>query len=245
MDFSKILCATDKVVFKLSKAHKYEGCFLAADLPEGFTVTCHAGAYHTKANSLQSIEVAVSNGAKVIEFDVSFRPDGTPVIIHNSNPEANEGVLFSDAVDIIAKTDECLINLDIKSTANLSAVDKIIREKGLFERVFYTGVFADWVNAVKSSSSIPYYLNHPISDAEASDETAAQAVADKAKALGAFGINSNFRNATPLFVEKMRENGLLVSLWTVNNAENMVRVLKLRPDNITTKKPDLIKMIIR
>ena len=245
MNFSKVLCATDNFIFKISKERKYEGSFSSADLPEGFTVTCHAGAYHTKANSLESVEAAVNNGAKVIEFDVSFRPDGTPVIIHDSSPKANEGVLFSEAVDIIAKTDECLINLDIKSTANLAAVDEIIRKKGLFDRVFYTGVFADWVDAVKSSSSIPYYLNHPISDTEASDEAAAQAVADKAKSLGAFGINSNFRNATPLFVEKMRENDLLVSLWTVNNAHDMVRVLKLRPDNITTKKPHLMKAIVR
>lgn len=215
-----------------------------AQLPENFTITCHAGALFTSPNTLESISAALEWGAKVVEFDVSFRPDGTPVIIHDSNPAMNKGVLLSDALSVVAANDSCQINLDIKSTANLPAVDKLVREYNLFDRVFYTGVFADWVEKVKSTSEIPYYLNHKVSKEESESAEALQAVADKAKSLGAIGINSNHKYANDLFVKIAHENGLLISLWTANKIKDMCRVLKLKPDNITTKKPAVLDFII-
>ncbi len=216
----------------------------AGDLSDDFTITCHAGALFTSPNTLKSIRAALEWGARIVEFDVSFRPDGTPVIIHASSPAKNEGVLLSDALSIVAQSDNCRINLDIKSTANLPAVDKLVRQYNLFDRVFYTGVFEDWVEIVKSTSEIPYYLNYNVSEEEAENAAALQVLADKTKALGAMGINSNHQYAGASFVETAHENGLLVSLWTANKIEDMCRVLKLKPDNVTTKNPAVLNFII-
>ncbi len=214
-------------------------------LPAGFTVTCHAGALFTAPNTLRSVRTAVEWGAQIVEFDVSFRPDGTPVIIHNSNPAANEGELLSGALSIVAKSKSCKINLDIKSTANLAAVDDLVKQNRLLDRVFYTGVFEEWVETVRSTSNIPYYLNYNISKEEAQSKDALQAVADKTKSLGAIGINSNHEYASELFVDTAHDNGLLVSLWTANKIEDMCRVLKLKPDNITTKHPAILNYIMQ
>lgn len=217
----------------------------SVELPDDFTVTCHAGALFTSPNTLRSVRAAVEWGAQIVEFDVSFRPDGTPVIIHNSSPAANEGVLLADALSIVAKSPSCKINLDIKSTANLAAVDELVKQNGLLDRVFYTGVFEDWVETVRKNSIIPYYLNYNISKEEAQSKEAVQAVADKTKSLGAMGINSNHENASDLFVETAHDNGLFVSLWTANKIEDMCRVVKLKPDNITTKHPAVLNSIIQ
>ena len=243
MSFSawEILCRLDCAKIRLSADKKYINKF--KDLP--FTITCHAGAMHTKPNSLSSIRAALEKGAEIVEFDVSFRPDGTPVIIHNASPSQTEGVLLEEALAVVAKTNDCKINLDIKSTANLGDVDRLVRNARLFKRVFYTGVFADWVDTVKSNSQIPYYLNHEITVKESTDPEAAQKVADKAKMLGAIGFNSDFRNASATFVEKMKENGLPVSLWTINKISDMVKVIELKPDNITTKYPHVMKIIFK
>lgn len=214
------------------------------NLPENFTVTFHAGALRTKPNTLESIRAALDYGAKVVEFDVSFRPDGTAVIIHADAPKANEGVLLDEALAVVATDKECKINLDIKSTANLPQVDELVKKHGLFERVFYTGVFEDWVETVRSSSAIPYYLNHKLTKEESYDETLLQKLADKMISLGAIGLNSNFKNASAIATRVMHKNGLLVSLWTANKAADMARVIACLPDNITTKKPHiLLKMI--
>ncbi len=241
MVISKIFCNCEQIKFRITNGKTIRK---ASDLPRNFTITYHAGAMHTKPNTLQSIKHALDQGAETVEFDVSFRPDGTPVIIHNSSPKSNEGVLLSDALDIVAASENCKINLDLKSTANLGEVDRLVKEKGLFERVFYTGVFEDWVERVKKESAIPYYLNHNISKEEAASAEKIQAVADKTKALGAIGINSNFSNANQMLVDITRKNGLLISLWTVNKTHDMLSTLELKPDNITTKKPHIIELLI-
>lgn len=236
---SKIVSATEKVYFSLNKSRFTHN----ANLPEGFTITCHAGSLGTKANTLESLQTAVDWGADIVEFDVSFRPDGTAVIIHDSAPEITQGVLLDDALKIVAGVDKCRINLDIKSTANLPEVDRLVNKHGLFERVFYTGVFEDWVDAVKNSSAIPYYLNHKITAEEANNCKKALEIIAKTKELGAIGINSHFKHATKEFSDAAHKNGLLVSLWTVNKPKDMVRVIGALPDNITTKKPEILKLI--
>ncbi len=240
MIFPRIICAFDDIYFKFNhKKLDFKG-----DLPEDFAVTYHAGAMHTKPNSVSSVKAAVNDNAGVVEFDVSFRPDGTPVIIHNAEPNNSQGVFLENALEVVAEHPTCKINLDIKSTKNLGAVDELVKLYGLTERVFYTGVFEDWVEIVKNNSEISYYLNHKITPEEASDRGVAQSVADKAKKLGAIGINSHFEYASRLFSDVMHENRLLVSLWTVNDPKDMPRVLETYPDNVTTKRPGLLKRIL-
>ncbi len=192
----------------------------------------------TEPNSLESIEVAIKNNAAIIEIDLTFRPDGTPVIIHSDAPAENEGVLFEEAIKVLSN-DECRVNLDIKSTANLPSVDEIINKYQMMNRVFYTGVFEDWVETVRSNSAIPYYLNYSVNES-----VCAQALADKAKNLGVIGINSNFNGVTKEFVDSIHRNGLEVSLWTANTEEEMLICAAMNPDNITTKRPDLLNAII-
>lgn len=213
-------------------------------LPEGFTLTFHAGALFTKPNTVESIRSALKFGAEVVEFDVSFRPDGTPVIIHASSAKENEGVLLDSALAAVAEDKKCRINLDIKSTANLPQVDLLVKKHGLTERVFYTGVFRDWVDTVKKSSAIPYYLNHKITAEEAENAELLQKLAEEIVSIGAIGVNSHFGNATPLVTEIMHKNGLLVSLWTVNKTSDAANVFACLPDNITTKKPHLISNML-
>ncbi len=236
---SKLISTFEKLYFDLNKTKLTHSTIL----PEGFTITCHAGSFRTKPNSLESLQTAVDWGANIVEFDVSFRPDGTAVIIHDSAPTMKQGILLDDALKIVADVDNCRINLDIKSTANLPEVDRLVNKHGLFERVFYTGVFEDWVDKVKNSSSIPYYLNHKITSQEATDTKSAFEIIEKTKKLGAIGINSHYEHATKQFSDIAHKNGLFVSLWTVNKINDMVKVIKTQPDNITTKKPEILKRI--
>ncbi len=218
---------------------------LTDSLPEGFTFTYHAGALNTKANTIESIEAALAYGAKIVEFDVSFRPDGTAVIIHDSSPKENEGVLLDDALAAVASDNKCRINLDIKSIANLPQVDALVRKHNLFERVFYTGVFRDWVETVKANSAIPYYLNHSLSAEESENTAILEKLADEILEIGAIGLNSNFRNASLTATEIMHQKGLLVSYWTVNNSRNAAKVISYLPDNITSKKPHILENMIK
>ena len=196
-------------------------------------------------NTVESVKKSVDWGAQIVEFDVSFRPDGTPVIIHNSSPSQSQGVLLENALDEVAKSKTCKINLDIKSTKNLGAVDELVKSRKLENRVFYTGVFEDWIETVKENSSIPFYINFNPSKEESNSSEYIEKIISKAKMTGAIGINSNFRGVSEKMVSTLQNNGLLVSLWTANKVKDMYKALSFKPDNITTKNPNILKMIIK
>ncbi len=236
---AKITSAAEKIYYNINKSKFTHNI----SLPDGFTVTCHAGSFYTKKNSIDSVKAAVDWGADIVEFDVSFRSDGTAVIIHDPSPSMKQGVSLEEAVKIVAKDKKCKINLDIKSTANLPEVDRIVKKHGMLERVFYTGVFEDWVDRVKNTSAIPYYLNHKITSEESKDPAYAIITINKTKVLGAIGINSHFENASKEFSDIAHKNGLLVSLWTVNKTGDMLKTIETQPDNITTKKPCILSLI--
>ncbi len=206
-------------------------------LPDDFTVTYHSGALKTTDNTAESVMIALEYGAKVVEVDVTFRPDGTPCVIHKAEPDSDEGVLLTDILAVVAKSPDCRINLDIKSRANLPEVDRLVKEYGLFKRVFYTGVFEDWVQDVRTNSDIPYYLNSKTDKNRRNDPVYAQELADKIKILGAIGLNTHYENATECITEVLRKNSLLISVWTANSILQQCRLLAMGVDNITTKRP--------
>jgi len=207
-------------------------------LPSGFTVTAHAGAMNTPANSIESLSAAIAAGCDVAEIDVSFHPDLTPVIIHHASPEPGQGVPLHDAFAEIARDSKIRVNLDLKSVANLPAVAQCAADFGLMHRVFFTGVSEDWVPAVRSACpAIDYYLNCSANEKQKNDPSEANALAEKIANLGAIGMNTHFSNAGPALAEALRAKGLLFSLWTADSPKQQRFALSFLPDNITTKKP--------
>ena len=67
---------------------------------------------------------------------------------------------------------------------------------------------------------------------------------EKVKNAGAMGINFNYKNASKELVEVFHENGLLVSIWTVDDEYNMYKILSFEPDNMTTRNPDKLSEIV-
>ncbi len=211
-------------------------------LPDGFTYTAHTGCTGTKANSLESIEAAVKYGADIVEFDLRFAEDGTPVLSHDE-PVGGE-IPLEEAFKKISEYENLRVNVDVKCTTNLAEVEALARKHGIFERIFYTGIRDFDVEAVlKDSPAVPYFLNVDVKKKQ--DEAYLDSLVKKVKDCGAIGINFNKKSATKKLVDTFRENGLLVSIWTANSEKDIYRVLTLAPDNITTKQPDIIKKILQ
>ena len=210
-------------------------------LPDDFTVTAHAGAFDTPENTVASVEKIVSENCDIIEMDVSFRPDGTPVIIHADAPGADEGDLLETVFKLIAAHPSMRMNLDLKSVKNLPAVDALARQYGLTDRAFYTGVGESWAQTVREHSVIPFYLNLHPTFGEKRSPAAAERLAQKLKDSGAIGLNAHFSDVSPTLVRAIRACGMPVSLWTANSKAAMLRCLYLGADNITTRHPDRLR----
>lgn len=213
-------------------------------LPQGFTYTFHSGFMKTPENSVEGLEKAFEMNAEIVEVDVTFRNDGTPVIIHLDSADDDKGELFDDAMAAVAKNKNCRVNLDIKSVANLPAVDEIIKKYNLDQRAFYTGVWEKWVENVRADSSLPYYLNYNVTALDGASPESVKKLADKIKDLGACGLNTNFMFVNKTIVKGLHEAGIPVSAWTCNTKRDMKKMLALGVDNITTKRPDKLRTLI-
>lgn len=207
--------------------------------PKGFTVTAHTGCLGTVPNTVDSMEKGVNAGADIVEFDLNFDKNGEPVLSHNE-PEAG-AVHLKEAFKFLSEHKNIKANVDVKDTSNLGSVLKYAEEYGVLGRIFFTGIFAKDVSAVERlCPQIPYYLNYSVSLNGNNDEAYISHIVETVKNSGAIGININYKTASKQFVKAFRSEGLLVSLWTVNSKCGFCKVLKLRPDNITTKRPDVL-----
>lgn len=212
-------------------------------LPDVFTYTAHTGCVGTKDNSLQAIEAGAKHGADIIEFDLNFLPDGTPVLSHDK-PKGKE-ITLEDAFKKVCEYESLLVNIDIKSVVNLKAVYPLAEKYGLTDRIFYTGVNANFLEAVKNDSPrVSYYLNCNVAKPSKQTDEYLKKIVKEVKESGAIGINFNKANATKKLVEAFRENGLLVSIWTVNKEKDMYKIILLSPDNITTRNPDILQKLL-
>lgn len=227
-------------VYMKKQAEKLENMKLS--LGGDFTVTAHTGCMDTDENTIESMRVGSEN-ADIIEFDVLSTPDGVPMLAHTkiepSSPTLTEAFAF------LSEHENIKANVDIKVAENLSEVQRLAKESGVIDRIFFTGIREDDVPAVrKDSPEISYFLNMDVKKRKNRDDAYLQSIADKVKSLGAIGLNIHFGGASKELVEKIHENGLLVSLWTVNSEKEILKVLSLSPDNITSRRPDLVHKII-
>ena len=211
---------------------------------EKMTVTAHTGAMNTDENSLASMRVGFEN-ADIVEFDVRFNADKVPVLCHGW-PVSRDAVPLEEAFRLLAQHPDKKANVDLKSTDNLPAVQALAEQTGVLGQIFFTGVGASFVPAVKKGApKIAYYLNCDIIPLLKNSTAYARWLAKRVEKSGAVGLNCNFRNTTPRIVAAMRERGLLVSLWTASNEEQLKKILHLGPDNVTTRIPDRVEAVLR
>ena len=214
-----------------------------AVLPAGFTLTAHTGCDGTADNSLDSITVGYVSGADAVEFDLSFNNDGVAVLSHDE-PVGGE-VTLDEAFSHLKQFKNLLINVDVKRTDDLKQVAECAKKHGVFDRMFYTGITCEDVEAVISNTpDVPYYLNVSVPAGKGNDTQYISELIEEVKTLGAIGLNFRYTSCSKKLVDMFHEQGLLVSIWTVNNRFDMKKALSYGADNVTTKKPSVYSQIL-
>lgn len=201
-----------------------------------YTVTAHTGSEGTRANSLKSIITAAANGADVVEFDLLYAKDGTPVMRH-SRPVPANAARVEKGFEIIAKTN-LRVNIDVKDPAHIAETLELAEKYGIRERCFFTGVGEDWVETVKQQcGGNKYYLNYFINVLKKTDAAYLKEIALKVKNSGAIGLNTEYHCISKELLKALHDEGLELSVWTVNNIDSYREMVKLGVDNITTCHP--------
>ncbi|MBQ7117421.1 MAG: glycerophosphodiester phosphodiesterase [Clostridia bacterium] len=226
------------------------GLYLSADrsvtdLPSGFTVTAHTGCEGTEDNSLEAIHKGAEAGADTVEFDLRFDMSGMGILAHDEYEE--NPVSLSEALKAVSQYDTITVNVDCKTTDNLTEVYRLGEEYGITDRLFYTGIEEKGVEAARTQTpEIPYFLNYSADKSKKNDEEYISSLISLVKEKGAVGINLKYSRCSKTMVRMFREQGLLVSVWTANDIFTMLKCISFAPDNITTRHPSaLIKLINR
>lgn len=213
-------------------------------LPKNFTYTAHTGCCGTDDNSLEAIKVGVENGADIVEFDLYFNDENVAVLSHDK-PKGNE-VTLDEAFKLIATYNDVKVNVDVKlCDDNLHVVYDLAEKHDITDRIFFTGINLEDVETVrKECPTVPYYLNYEVLKENKQTTEYLNDLVKIVKDNGAIGINFNKDSATKELVDTFHNNGLLVSIWTVNEEKDMHKILYFAPDNITTRNPDVLKELL-
>ncbi|MBE6790878.1 MAG: glycerophosphodiester phosphodiesterase [Ruminococcaceae bacterium] len=213
------------------------------ELPESFTLTAHTGCSGTKDNSLDAITLGFGYGADIVEFDLFFDKNGKAVMSHDE--PAGNVFTVEQAFELISGYKGLRVNVDVKRTDDLKQVVLLAQKYGIADRIFYTGITEDTVEAVKEQTpEILYYLNTDIDSSRKEDDAYINELIEKVSSLGAAGLNIHHSGCSEKMVELFHKSGLQVSVWTVNKKKDMYKALSMKCDNITTRHPEVLKELI-
>ena len=213
-------------------------------LPQDFTITAHTGCVDTADNSLESIQYGIDIGADIVEIDLRF--DGKIPVLAHDEKHIKGAVRFDAAMALVAQSPTLQVNIDIKDDAYLEELNPIIDSYELFQRVFFTGVRMDRVPLVKERCPlISFYLNCSFTRKQSKDVDYLTHFANQVADIGALGINLSYKGLTKEVVDVFQNAELLVSVWTVDSNYNLLKILNLAPNNITTRRPDRLVKILQ
>ncbi len=221
----------------------YDG--LELTFVDNFTITAHSGAYGTEMNTVDSVKAAIDNGAQIVEVDIRQRPDGTVVMSHDLVVTNNDGNPFEDALALL-KDSSIMVNLDIKDTKALNNLHSLLVEYNVLDRSFLTGIETINVKAVKESdcADMDYYLNYMPSRPKVFFDEYRQKLIELLEETGAVGINCNYKYANSQLSTLLHKKGYKLSVWTVDTRRKAKKMLAIKPDNITTRQPEMIEDVI-
>jgi glycerophosphoryl diester phosphodiesterase len=228
-------------------------------------VIAHRGYWKTDGsaqNSIAALMKADSIRVYGSEVDVWLSSDGIPVVNHDADVTLNgEKLIVQDTpaatlrkvmlsngeplptmeeyLDAFSRCGHTRLIIEFKTHRTKEREDELaekviamVRERGLQQRVEYISFGVNFVQqARKLEPGAPvYYLNGDLPP---------QTLA----AMGLSGLDYHFsviyRN--PEWVEEAHNLGLKVNVWTVNNPDDIRKIIDLQADYITTDEPLLVK----
>jgi glycerophosphoryl diester phosphodiesterase len=230
-------------------------------------VMAHRGdSVHAPENTLPAFQAAIDYGADAAEMDVQMTKDGTIVVLHDSSIDRTStgtgniwDVTYHDIENLdngsffdasfadtrIPTLDQVIklckgklfLNIEIKRTGHDDGIEQkvidIIKDNNFQEQCDITSMDYNTLVTVKSidpSIETVYTTNVALGNVE--DMAAADA----------FSIEGTF--VTQSFVRQLRQNGKKFYVWTVNDEEQMQKMINLGANAIITNDPSACRELV-
>ena len=202
-------------------------------------------------NTLRSFTRATVEGADAVELDLRLTRDDRLVVLHDATVDRTtdgSGSAAKMTLEEIKRLDaglgervptfeEVLEVTDLPIYAELKVVEAAgplaacIRERGLAGRVTPISFRSEALHRIKQplpDLAVGFVVSGTLSDPTGALRVGAALVSTEAAYLNA------------AFVESCRQADLRVTAWTVNEPEEMQRMIRMKLDGIVTDRPDLL-----
>jgi glycerophosphoryl diester phosphodiesterase len=206
----------------------------------------HRGAANHTENTIPSFESAIEQKVDGIELDVRASSDGQLVVIHGSvvgehavktTPyetfknlsNGYEAPLLKDVLKKFGK--KTFLDIELKHDGIEEATVELIKRYCNPEKTMVSGFDADSLSKVHEllpEVQLGYIYNRT-QDEEARHHCPVDVVI------------SQFRLASRELIEEVHDEGLLVWAWTVNDQEEVRRLVNLGVDGLITDHPDKVR----
>jgi glycerophosphoryl diester phosphodiesterase len=220
-------------------------------------VLAHRGAsHHYPPNTLDAFRAALTLGADGVELDVRLTADDVAVVHHDAalpSGQVIRQITYAELPAWVPSLDAALgacdglrlVNIEIKnpegepdhdpSCPAAAVVADLVAARGMGERVVVSSFDEAGLARVRDCSELPTALLV----LEPSDEAIARAVDG-----GHGALNPWFGLLGPGRVQALREAGLGVHPWTVDQPDHLTSMVRLGVDSIITNRPDRARAIV-
>lgn len=230
----------------------------------------HRG-YSSKApeNTMPAFELALEAGSGGIELDVHLTKDGEVVVIHDNKVdrttngegpvgsftmaelrELDAGSWFSsefkgtriptlrEVLELI-KDHNVLLNVETKASLGFEQLNDrvapLLDEYGMWERTIISS-FNHYalvhMKAIRPQARTGILYNCGLVDPWV-----------YAKSIGASALHPHHMTAIPELVQAAQQNGMMVNVWTVDEADDIERVKLAKVDSIITNVPGRVQSL--
>ncbi|MET0975414.1 MAG: glycerophosphodiester phosphodiesterase [Leifsonia sp.] len=235
-------------------------------------VLAHRGlATSAPENTLLAFQRAIEVGATHIETDVHASADGDAIISHDADLERlvgrkvrvsdlttrellqvdlGHGQSFCTLEDALRTFPQTRFNIDIKDADSVEAAATTVRSARAVDRVLVTSfserrraATARLLPGVASSASASTVLA-AVAGARFGLRSLTSRVLTGLVAVQVPERSAGIRVITPRFVDAVHAAGVEVHVWTVNEAEDMARLLAIGVDGLVTDRADVAARLL-
>ena len=221
----------------------------------------HRGAAgHEVENTIPSIDKAISFGVDAVEVDVFLCKSGELVVFHDENLSRltnSSAFIESLTLDSIKKIEvfnnhkiptlnevikfinnRIHLNIELKGINTAKPTYKLLKsifsnKKQLIEKISISSF--NW-----NELEIMYDLDKDIQTAVLVEKRPVEMAINQAKKINAKAINIDFKQLNKKVVKKIKSENLIINAWTVNEINQIERIINLGVDGIITDFPDRV-----
>lgn len=203
-------------------------------------------------NTLRSFRRAEAEGADALELDLRVTRDDQLVVLHDPSLDRTtngtglvSGMMLEDLRQLDAGMGERIPTLEEvleATTLPIHAELRVAEAAGLLAEFILTRRLVGFVTPISFHPGILGAVKTalPGSPTGLIFSDVPPDAADRARYIGATLASLQSNRLSKKVVERCRRFGLEITAWTVNDPEEMRRVLDLGLDGVVTDRPDLL-----